>query len=88
MECAKEITCRATIDKNMERMGRLLGLETNVQTVFASLYYTSGFALTALSGGMDAWPTALAWKMQVTNAKNVVNRALMFWILVPFDLAF
>ncbi|XP_030312427.1 rho guanine nucleotide exchange factor 26 isoform X2 [Calypte anna] len=30
MECAREITCRATIDKNMERMGRLLGLETNV----------------------------------------------------------
>ncbi|XP_034295073.1 rho guanine nucleotide exchange factor 26 isoform X3 [Pantherophis guttatus] len=30
MECAKEITCQATIDKNMERMGRLLGLETNV----------------------------------------------------------
>ncbi|XP_032554374.1 rho guanine nucleotide exchange factor 26 [Chiroxiphia lanceolata] len=30
MECAKEITCRATLDKNMERMGRLLGLETNV----------------------------------------------------------
>ncbi|XP_078524050.1 rho guanine nucleotide exchange factor 26 [Lissotriton helveticus] len=30
MECAKEITCRATIEKNMERMGRLLGLETNV----------------------------------------------------------
>nr|XP_033815290.1 rho guanine nucleotide exchange factor 26 isoform X3 [Geotrypetes seraphini] len=30
MECAKEITCRATIDKNIERMGRLLGLETNV----------------------------------------------------------
>ncbi|XP_074046884.1 rho guanine nucleotide exchange factor 26 [Macrotis lagotis] len=30
MECAKEITCRTTIDKNMERMGRLLGLETNV----------------------------------------------------------
>ncbi|KAM9032271.1 rho guanine nucleotide exchange factor 26 [Sarcophilus harrisii] len=30
MECAKEITCRATIDKNVERMGRLLGLETNV----------------------------------------------------------
>ncbi|NXF32511.1 ARHGQ factor, partial [Nyctibius bracteatus] len=30
LECAKEITCRATIDKNMERMGRLLGLETNV----------------------------------------------------------
>ncbi|KAG8136060.1 putative Rho guanine nucleotide exchange factor 26 protein, partial [Naja naja] len=29
MECAKEITCQATIDKNMERMGRLLGLETN-----------------------------------------------------------
>ena len=47
MECAKEITCRATIDKNMERMGRLLGLETNVQTVFASSYYTTGFALTA-----------------------------------------
>uniref|UniRef100_A0A8C6YP24 SH3 domain-containing protein n=1 Tax=Nothoprocta perdicaria TaxID=30464 RepID=A0A8C6YP24_NOTPE len=22
MECAKEITCRATLDKNMERMGR------------------------------------------------------------------
>ncbi|XP_014458254.2 rho guanine nucleotide exchange factor 26 [Alligator mississippiensis] len=30
MECAKEITCQATIDKNMERMGRLLGIETNV----------------------------------------------------------
>uniref|UniRef100_A0A8D0L1N7 Rho guanine nucleotide exchange factor 26 n=1 Tax=Sphenodon punctatus TaxID=8508 RepID=A0A8D0L1N7_SPHPU len=30
MECAKAITCQATIDKNMERMGRLLGLETNV----------------------------------------------------------
>ncbi|XP_054839068.1 rho guanine nucleotide exchange factor 26 isoform X2 [Eublepharis macularius] len=30
MECAKEITCQATIEKNMERMGRLLGLETNV----------------------------------------------------------
>lgn len=30
MECAKEITCQTTIDKNMERMGRLLGLETNV----------------------------------------------------------
>nr|XP_056705644.1 rho guanine nucleotide exchange factor 26 [Euleptes europaea] len=30
VECAKEITCQATIDKNMERMGRLLGLETNV----------------------------------------------------------
>ncbi|XP_009079608.1 PREDICTED: rho guanine nucleotide exchange factor 26, partial [Acanthisitta chloris] len=29
-ECAREITCRATIDRNMERMGRLLGLETNV----------------------------------------------------------
>ncbi|XP_077344279.1 rho guanine nucleotide exchange factor 26 [Lithobates pipiens] len=30
MECAKEITCRATLEKNMERMGRLLALETNV----------------------------------------------------------
>ncbi|KAI6054970.1 rho guanine nucleotide exchange factor 26 [Marmota monax] len=30
MECAKEITCQTTIDKNVERMGRLLGLETNV----------------------------------------------------------
>ncbi|XP_021514065.1 rho guanine nucleotide exchange factor 26 isoform X2 [Meriones unguiculatus] len=30
MECAKAITCQATIDKNVERMGRLLGLETNV----------------------------------------------------------
>ncbi|XP_061493080.1 rho guanine nucleotide exchange factor 26 isoform X2 [Rhineura floridana] len=30
LECAKEITCQATIEKNMERMGRLLGLETNV----------------------------------------------------------
>ncbi|KAM8802752.1 LOW QUALITY PROTEIN: rho guanine nucleotide exchange factor 26-like [Rhynchonycteris naso] len=30
MECAKEITCQATIDKNVERMGRLLGLQTNV----------------------------------------------------------
>ncbi|XP_041126147.1 rho guanine nucleotide exchange factor 26-like isoform X2 [Polyodon spathula] len=29
-ECAMEITCQATIEKNMERMGRLLGLETNV----------------------------------------------------------
>ncbi|KAM9317473.1 rho guanine nucleotide exchange factor 26 [Gastrophryne carolinensis] len=29
-ECAKEITCRATLEKNMERMGRLLALETNV----------------------------------------------------------
>ncbi|XP_039613467.1 rho guanine nucleotide exchange factor 26-like [Polypterus senegalus] len=29
-ECAKEITCQATIEKNMQRMGRLLGLETNV----------------------------------------------------------
>lgn len=30
LECAKEITCKATIEKNMERMGRLLALETNV----------------------------------------------------------
>uniref|UniRef100_UPI00398F28EE rho guanine nucleotide exchange factor 26-like n=1 Tax=Pristiophorus japonicus TaxID=55135 RepID=UPI00398F28EE len=30
MECAKVITCEATISKNMQRMGRLLGLETNV----------------------------------------------------------
>ncbi|XP_075058123.1 rho guanine nucleotide exchange factor 26 [Mixophyes fleayi] len=30
IECAKEITCRATVEKNMERMGRLLALETNV----------------------------------------------------------
>ncbi|XP_078060921.1 rho guanine nucleotide exchange factor 26-like isoform X2 [Mustelus asterias] len=30
MECAKVITCQATISKNMQRMGRLLGLETNV----------------------------------------------------------
>uniref|UniRef100_A0A8D2AZP8 Rho guanine nucleotide exchange factor 26 n=1 Tax=Sciurus vulgaris TaxID=55149 RepID=A0A8D2AZP8_SCIVU len=30
MECAKEITCQTTIDENVERMGRLLGLETNV----------------------------------------------------------
>ncbi|XP_056354674.1 rho guanine nucleotide exchange factor 26-like [Oenanthe melanoleuca] len=29
-ECAREITCRATLDRNMERRGRLLGLETNV----------------------------------------------------------
>ncbi|KAJ7324272.1 hypothetical protein JRQ81_017292 [Phrynocephalus forsythii] len=29
-ECVREITCQATIEKNMERMGRLLGLETNV----------------------------------------------------------
>ncbi|XP_069891978.1 rho guanine nucleotide exchange factor 26-like isoform X2 [Dipodomys merriami] len=29
-ECAREITCRATIDRNVERMGRLLGLETHV----------------------------------------------------------
>ncbi|XP_006902162.1 PREDICTED: rho guanine nucleotide exchange factor 26 [Elephantulus edwardii] len=30
MECAKEITCQATIDKNVESMGRLLGLESHV----------------------------------------------------------
>ncbi|GCB69394.1 hypothetical protein scyTo_0012417, partial [Scyliorhinus torazame] len=30
MECAKVITCQATISKNMQRMGRLLGVETNV----------------------------------------------------------
>ncbi|KAM9604797.1 rho guanine nucleotide exchange factor 26 [Trichechus inunguis] len=30
MECAREITCQATISKNVETMGRLLGLETNV----------------------------------------------------------
>ncbi|XP_062901385.1 rho guanine nucleotide exchange factor 26-like [Mobula hypostoma] len=30
MECAKVITCQATISKNMQRMGRLLGLETHV----------------------------------------------------------
>ncbi|XP_056420969.1 rho guanine nucleotide exchange factor 26 isoform X2 [Hyla sarda] len=30
LECAKEITCKVTIEKNMERMGRLLALETNV----------------------------------------------------------
>ncbi|XP_066565588.1 rho guanine nucleotide exchange factor 26 isoform X1 [Amia ocellicauda] len=29
-ECAREITCQATIEKNMQRMDRLLGLETNV----------------------------------------------------------
>lgn len=45
MECAKEITCRATIDKNMERMGRLLGLETNVQMVSAPSHCAAGFAL-------------------------------------------
>lgn len=63
MECAKEITCRATIDKNMERMGRLLGLETNVQTVFASSCYSTGFALTAVGGDTVACPTALVWKV-------------------------
>lgn len=30
MECAKVITCPATISQNMQRMGRLLGLETHV----------------------------------------------------------
>ncbi|XP_075717637.1 rho guanine nucleotide exchange factor 26 [Rhinoderma darwinii] len=30
LECGKEITCKVTIEKNMERMGRLLALETNV----------------------------------------------------------
>ncbi|XP_007888487.2 rho guanine nucleotide exchange factor 26 [Callorhinchus milii] len=30
MEIAKEITCPATISSNIQRMGRLLGLETNV----------------------------------------------------------
>ncbi|XP_069753603.1 rho guanine nucleotide exchange factor 26-like isoform X2 [Narcine bancroftii] len=30
MECAKVITCQATISKNMQRMDRLLGLETHV----------------------------------------------------------
>lgn len=29
-ECAREITCLATIDKNVARMGRLLALETHV----------------------------------------------------------
>ncbi|XP_007237344.3 rho guanine nucleotide exchange factor 26 isoform X1 [Astyanax mexicanus] len=29
-ECAQPITCQATIEKNMERMDRLQGLETNV----------------------------------------------------------
>uniref|UniRef100_W5M249 Rho guanine nucleotide exchange factor 26 n=1 Tax=Lepisosteus oculatus TaxID=7918 RepID=W5M249_LEPOC len=29
-ECVQEITCQATIEKNMQRMDRLLGLETNV----------------------------------------------------------
>lgn len=29
-ECAERITCQATIEKNMERMDRLQGLETNV----------------------------------------------------------
>ncbi|XP_062860391.1 rho guanine nucleotide exchange factor 26-like [Trichomycterus rosablanca] len=29
-ECAEPITCRATIEKNMQRMDRLQGLETNV----------------------------------------------------------
>ncbi|XP_061422167.1 rho guanine nucleotide exchange factor 16-like isoform X3 [Lethenteron reissneri] len=28
--CAQEITCHAAIQRNMQRMGRLLGLETNV----------------------------------------------------------
>ncbi|XP_012727273.2 rho guanine nucleotide exchange factor 26 [Fundulus heteroclitus] len=29
-ECAKKITCQATIERNMQRMDRLQGLETNV----------------------------------------------------------
>lgn len=29
-ECAEQITCQATIEKNMQRMDRLQGLETNV----------------------------------------------------------
>ncbi|GAA6077892.1 rho guanine nucleotide exchange factor 26, partial [Tachysurus ichikawai] len=29
-ECAQPITCQATIEKNMQRMDRLQGLETNV----------------------------------------------------------
>ncbi|XP_048201820.1 rho guanine nucleotide exchange factor 26 [Perognathus longimembris pacificus] len=29
-ECARDITCQATIDENVERLGRLRGLETNV----------------------------------------------------------
>lgn len=31
-ECTRVITCQATIEKNMERMGRLLALETHAQT--------------------------------------------------------
>lgn len=29
-ECAEPITCQATIERNMQRMDRLQGLETNV----------------------------------------------------------
>lgn len=29
-ECAEKITCQATIERNMQRMDRLQGLETNV----------------------------------------------------------
>lgn len=29
-ECAQAITCQATIERNMQRMDRLQGLETNV----------------------------------------------------------
>lgn len=29
-ECAQPITCQATIERNMQRMDRLQGLETNV----------------------------------------------------------
>lgn len=31
-ECAEPITCQATIERNMQRMDRLQGLETNVWT--------------------------------------------------------
>lgn len=30
MECTQPITCQATIERNMQRMDRLQGLETNV----------------------------------------------------------
>lgn len=33
-ECAEHITCQVTIEKNMQRMDRLQGLETNVWVCF------------------------------------------------------
>lgn len=56
--CAEQITCQATIERNMQRMNRLQGLETNVwgrgagclkpQRAFLSCYWSIDTAVTCL----------------------------------------